>query len=388
MSAPSVPEMLARLVAEPSVSCSNKAFDQTNAGVCAALATWLEDLGFVCEIVAITAQPGKCNLIATLGRGRGGIVLAGHTDTVPYDDQRWRQDPFRVTERDGRLYGLGICDMKGFFPLAIEAARAFAGNKLSAPITVLATADEESTMSGARQLVELGRPKARYAVIGEPTTLQPIYAHKGMMMLAIHLRGRSGHSSNPNLGVNALEAMHGVMTVLLAFRAELAERYRHPGFALSIPTMNLGCIHGGDSPNRICAQAELQIDLRMVPGMDTLAIGAELRKRVLAVSEQAGVGAEISDIFPALDPFETPADSRFVRLCERLTCQQAGTVAFGTEGPYLQALGMETVILGPGSIDQAHQPDEYLRLDTLQPTIDVLRGLIAACCTDRTDLAA
>ena len=386
MSAPTLQEMFARLVAEPSVSCSNTAFDQGNRGVSAQLATWLEDLGFACEIVAIPSQPHKSNLIATLGSGAGGIVLAGHTDTVPYDDQQWRQDPFQLCERDGRLYGLGICDMKGFFPLAIEAARSFQGTKLTAPITLLATADEESTMSGARQLVEIGRPKARYAVIGEPTEMQPIYAHKGMMMLAIHLRGRSGHSSNPGLGVNAIEAMHAVMTALLTFRAELAERYRHPGFEVSIPTMNLGCIHGGDSPNRICAEAELQIDLRMVPGMDTAAIGAELRRCVRAVADQSGVEASISDIFPPLDPFATPADSRFVRLCENLTGQSAGTVAFGTEGPYLQALGMETVILGPGSINQAHQPDEYLRLDRLQPTIDVLRGLIAACCTDRAEL--
>ena len=121
MSAPTLQEMFARLVAEPSVSCSNPAFDQGNRGVCAQLATWLEDLGCACEIIPIPGQPHKSNLIATLGSGPGGIVLAGHTDTVPYDAQRWRQDPFRVTERDGCLYGLGICDMKGFFPLAIEA---------------------------------------------------------------------------------------------------------------------------------------------------------------------------------------------------------------------------------------------------------------------------
>ena len=388
MSAPTLQEMFARLVAEPSVSCSNPAFDQGNRGVCAQLATWLEDLGCACEIIAIPGQPHKSNLIATLGSGPGGIVLAGHTDTEPYDAQRWRQDPFRVTERDGCLYGLGICDMKGFFALAVAAAQEFQGAKLRAPITLLATADEESTMAGARHLVELGRPKARYAIIGEPTELRPIYAHKGMMMLAIHLRGRSGHSSNPSLGVSALDTMHTVMTALMAFRAELAERYRHPGFEVAIPTMNLGCLHGGDSPNRICAEAELQIDLRMVPGMDTLAIGADLRRRVLAVTDAAGVAATVSDVFPPLAPFATAADSRFVRLCEQLSGQTAGTVAFGTEGPYLQSLGMETVILGPGSINQAHQPDEFLRLDRLQPTIDLLRGLIAACCTDHSEPAA
>ena len=388
MSLPTVPEMLAQLVAEPSVSCSNKTFDHGNRGVTALLANWLEDLGFACEVVGIPDQPHKANLIATLGSGPGGIVLAGHTDTVPCNAQLWQRDPLQMHERDGQLYGLGICDMKGFFPLALTAAQAFRGAALRAPITLLATADEESTMAGARQLVALDRPKARYAVIGEPTDMRPIYAHKGMMMLSIRLRGRSGHSSNPGLGVNALDAMHAVMAALMTLRAELAARHCHAAFEVAIPTMNLGCLHGGDSPNRICAEAELQLDLRLVPGMNTVEVAGQLRDRVLAAAASAGVEATIDDIFPPLDPFATAADSRFVRLCEQLTGHPAGTVSFGTEGPYLQALGMETIVLGPGSIDQAHQPDEFLRLDRLQPTIEVLRQLIAACCTGRTDLAA
>src|SRR5690606_37299728 len=226
--------------------------------------------GFEIEVLPIPGQPHKANLIATLGRGAGGLVLAGHTDTVPCDPDRWASDPFSLTERDGRLYGLGATDMKGFFPVALEAARRFDQSKLQQPLIILATADEESSMDGARLLAELGRPKARYAVVGEPTGMKPVRMHKGIMMERVRVQGLAGHSSNPALGNNALEAMHLVIADLLAFRSELQNRYRNPGFAVPVPTLNLGHIHGGDNPNRICGHCELQFDLRPLPGMQVV----------------------------------------------------------------------------------------------------------------------
>src|SRR5690606_29615515 len=133
--------------------------DQGNRAVLERLAEWLEGLGFAVEILPLTTHPDKANLIATLGAGPGGLVLAGHTDTVPYDDTRWSHDPFRLTEADGRLYGLGTSDMKSFFALAIAAARRFKAEDLRQPLIVLATADEESSMDGARALVRAGRPR-------------------------------------------------------------------------------------------------------------------------------------------------------------------------------------------------------------------------------------
>ena len=143
--------------------------------------------------------------------GPGGLVLAGHTDTVPFDEGRWRSDPLGLSERDQRLYGLGSTDMKGFFPLAIAAAEAFRDTPLQQPLILLATADEESSMNGARALAAAGRPKARAAIIGEPTSLVPVRMHKGIMLEAVRVTGRPGHSSNPELGNSALEAMHAVM---------------------------------------------------------------------------------------------------------------------------------------------------------------------------------
>ncbi len=392
MSLPGLFEMCARLVAEPSVSCASPIHDQGNRGVVDQLATWCHELGAEIEVQRIDGAPGKANLIARFCAASatdrdGGLVLAGHTDTVPWDAGRWRQDPFTLRDEGEHWVGLGICDMKGFFPLALAALApllaARGDARLATPVTLLATADEESTMSGARQLMASGMPKARYAVIGEPTDLRPVYAHKGMMMLSIRLHGRSGHSSNPELGVNALDAMHAVMTALLVFRTELAARFRHPGFEVEVPTMNLGCLHAGDSPNRICGAAELQIDLRLVPGMDIEEITRALGARVHPVAERHGVHCQIDHLFPPLPAFETAPDSGFVRSCEQLTGQRAGTVAFGTEGPYLQSLGMETVVLGPGHIDQAHQPDEFLRVDRVAPTVELLRRLIVDRCARR-----
>src|SRR5690606_30733493 len=149
---------------------------------------------------------GKYNMLATLGEGDGGLVFAGHSDTVPYDEHSWHSDPLSLTERDGKLYGLGATEMTGFFPAVLEAVRLIEPAKLTRPIMVLATADEESSMSGARALVTAGAFKARYAVVGEPTGLTPVNMHKGILMEAIRVRGKSGHSSNPDLGNSALEA--------------------------------------------------------------------------------------------------------------------------------------------------------------------------------------
>lgn len=380
MSAPTLVEMLRSLVSTPSVSCTTAALDQSNIGVINELGGWLESLGFTTSVRPLPDKPGKANLIATLGQGSGGIVLAGHTDTVPFDDSHWSQSPFELTERDGRLYGLGTCDMKGFFPIALEAARQFAGAKLTAPLTIVATSDEESSMAGARALAAADIPQARYAIIGEPTDFRPIYAHKGFMMLSISLQGASGHSSDPDLGRNALDAMHCVMGELLAFRAQLAAMHRNPVFDVAVPTLNLGCLRAGDNPNRICDHADLQIDLRLLPGMDTEATIAALELRLARSAEAHGTTIRTRTVSTPVPPFATPSDGELVRGLERLSGQRAGTVAFSTEGPFLQALGMETVIFGPGSIDQAHQPDEYLALDRIAPAVDVLTRLIGEVC--------
>ena len=372
--------MLQTLIATPSVSSTNAALDMSNEAVIDRLADWAEQAGFAIRKLAVPDQPGKFNLVATLGRGSGGLVLAGHTDTVPLDAALWRHDPFRLTEADGRYYGLGTADMKSFLALALEAAREIGPATLRRPLILLATADEETSMSGARALTAADLGHARHAVIGEPTGLRPIRQHKGMMMEAIVYRGSSGHSSDPSLGNNALEGMYRLIGELLAFRDRLQATHRDEAFAIPVPTLNLGHIHGGDNPNRICGECELQIDLRPLPGMAIDTLRRQLRELARQVADEHGLTCHCRALFAGIDAMQTARSATIVQACEQLTGHAADSVAFGTEGPMLNALGIETVILGPGDIAQAHQPDEFLALDRIEPTLTLLRRLIRRFC--------
>jgi len=379
---PSLTSMLEALIATPSVSSVDPGLDQSNRTVIELLADWLEAAGFRTEPVAVPGHPGKVNLIATLGTGPGGLVLAGHTDTVPCNAERWSHDPFHLTEDNGRLYGLGTSDMKSFLGIAIEAVRGLRAQDLKRPLVILATADEESSMSGARALAHAGRPIGRYAVIGEPTGLNPVRLHKGVMGELVRLTGRSGHASEPSLGRNALDGMQEIMGDLMAWRQELERRYYHPAFALPSPTLNLGHIHGGDNFNRICGDCELHLDLRVLPGMKTEDLRAELARRVAAIAGRHGLEWEVKPLFASIPPAEAPRESAIVRAGELLTGHAAEAVSFGTEAPFLNQLGMETLILGPGNLAQAHQPDEYLEVARIPPTLELLRGMIRRFCRD------
>lgn len=379
---PPLLEMIGALVRAPSVSSADPELNQGNRAVIDLLAGWLEGSEFRVEVMPLPGSPARANLIATLGSGPGGLVLSGHTDTVPWDDGRWQYDPFNLTEANQRLYGLGTSDMKAFMALAIEACRNLRAEDLREPVILLATADEETSMSGAKALVERDMPHARHAVIGEPTGLRPVRMHKGIMMESIRLQGRSGHSSDPALGNSALEAMHTVIGALLDWRAELQAKHINEQFAVPVPTLNLGHVHGGDNPNRICASCELQIDLRPLPGMVIDELRAELHQRTRQSLADSGIEIAFEALFDGVPAIETPADAPIVRLAEKLTGYAPGAVAFGTEAPYLSRLGMETVVLGPGDIDQAHQPDEFIALDRLQPTVNLLKQIIKSVCID------
>ncbi len=373
-------EMTRILIAAPSVSSVNPSWDMGNQPVIEVLSNWLESLGFKIEIVPIPGHRNKFNLVASAGSGSEGLVLSGHTDTVPFDEEKWHSDPLQLVERDNRFYGLGTTDMKGFFAVVIEAIRELPLHNLKQPLTLIATADEESTMCGAQALVDLHRRLGRHALIGEPTGLKPIRTHKGISMESIRLTGRSGHSSDPSLGVNALEGMHRVIGEVLQWRDDLQQRYRNPAFEVEVPTINLGHIHGGDNPNRICGQCELQFDLRPLPGMVLSDLRAEISARLDRLLVDSGLAWEMVPVFDGIPAMETPKDASIVQAVESLTGFPAGAVAFGTEGPYLNEMGMETVICGPGHIDQAHQPDEYLPLEHIQPAIKLIQSLVKRFC--------
>lgn len=379
---PDLQKMMQALIASPSVSSVSPHWDQTNEGVIRLLADWCETAGFTVEVLEVPGFAGKYNLVASAGSGPEGLVLSGHTDTVPYDDGKWASDPFHLTENGDRWYGLGTADMKGFFAVVLEAIRDLDLSTLKQPLVLLATADEESSMCGARTLLDAQRHLGRHAVIGEPTGLKPVRLHKGIAMEAIRLSGRSGHSSNPALGNNALEGMHRVIGELLAWRGDLQRRYSNPMFEVQVPTLNLGHIHGGDNPNRICAHCELHFDIRPLPGMSIDELRGEIDRRLADTLAGSGLQLERVPLFEGIPAMETAATAQIVQVTERLTGHAAEAVAFGTEGPFLNAMGMETVILGPGSIDQAHQPNEYIDTDQLRPGVKIVQELVKRFCLD------
>lgn len=372
-------QLFNQLLSIPSVSSANPAIDMSNRQVVELLAERFGALGFQCEILPLTHNPNKANLIATLGSGPGGLVLSGHTDTVPFDEERWQVNPLKMTEQDNRLYGLGSTDMKGFFAVVHEAVQDFLEADFKQPLIILATADEESSMDGARELAALGKPKARAAVIGEPTGLSPVHMHKGIMMESLRIQGRSGHSSNPALGNNALEAMHEVITALLGFRNQLQRDYHNPHFLIDVPTLNLGVIHGGDNPNRICGHCKLEFDVRLLPGMESAYVRDAVRNIVAPIAQRREVEISVEPLVNSVPPFDN-GSSELAQAAARLSGHEAQSVAFTTEGPFLQALGMDTVIMGPGSIDQAHQPDEYMELAQVKPCVEILQALIRQYC--------
>ena len=374
---PGTREMIAELIATPSVSCVHADLDMSNRDVIDRVAEWSENLGFEVEIQTVDER--KFNLIARAGSGSDGLILSGHSDTVPCDPKLWSSDPFSAHQTDERIYGLGSCDMKSFLALALSASQSVEFSKLKRPLTLVATADEETTMSGARLIADNGRKLGRYCVIGEPTGLVPVRQHKGSLTMAVEYIGQSGHASDPSLGNNALEGMYQFMTALFAYRERLQRENNDPAFSIPTPTMNLGHIHGGDNSNRICGACTLYIDIRFLPSMSYAALQADLEQLASEVAEARGLVLK-TQTFGEGRSMDTDEASEIAQYLTHLTGKPGSSVAFGTEAPYYNAMQTETIVIGPGSIKQAHQPDEFLPIAHIDPTIKLLEDLIERFC--------
>ncbi|EIJ0934668.1 acetylornithine deacetylase [Vibrio cholerae] len=377
MPLPSFLEVYEGLISTSSISSTDARWDEGNEQVIAKLADWLSALGFSIQIEQVA--PNKQNLIAKLGSGEGGLLLAGHSDTVPFDEGRWNYNPHALTQANNRFYGLGTADMKGFFAFIYEAVKNVDWSKQTKPLYVLATCDEETTMLGARHFTENAPFKPDYCIIGEPTSLVPIRAHKGHMANAIRVTGKSGHSSNPALGVNAIEIMHEVLFALMQLRDRLIKEYHHPGFEIPTPTLNLGHIHGGDSPNRICGCCELHYDVRPLPGISLDGLDNLMRDALREVQQKWPGRIELVPLHDPIPGYECAHDHPFIHGISEICEQEAQTVNYCTEAPFLQQI-CPTLVLGPGSIDQAHQPDEFLAFEFIDPTVRVLSRAMQKYC--------
>ncbi|MGU3231000.1 acetylornithine deacetylase [Vibrio cholerae] len=377
MPLPSFLEVYEGLISTSSISSTDARWDEGNEQVIAKLADWLSALGFSIQIEQVA--PNKQNLIAKLGSGEGGLLLAGHSDTVPFDEGRWNYNPRALTQANNRFYGLGTADMKGFFAFIYEAVKNVDWSKQTKPLYVLATCDEETTMLGARHFTENAPFKPDYCIIGEPTSLVPIRAHKGHVANAIRVTGKSGHSSNPALGVNAIEIMHEVLFALMQLRDRLIKEYHHPGFEIPTPTLNLGHIHGGDSPNRICGCCELHYDVRPLPGISLDGLDNLMRDALREVQQKWPGRIELVPLHDPIPGYECAHDHPFIHGISEICEQEAQTVNYCTEAPFLQQI-CPTLVLGPGSIDQAHQPDEFLAFEFIDPTVRVLSRAMQKYC--------
>jgi len=376
-------EMLKMLISTPSISSTIKKFDQSNLDVIELLANWLDKIGFKIEILPIDDNHNKYNLVAILGPKNNiskGLVLSGHSDTVPYDEGKWNTNPFQLTELNGRLYGLGTSDMKSFFAIIISSIEELNLRSLKQPLIIIATADEESSMAGARSLIKSGRQLGSYAIIGEPTDLRPVSKHKGTIAKNITLMGTSGHSSNPKSGNSALEGIYDVLGALIKWRETIQTKFIDSIFPVPVPTVNFAYIKGGDSFNRICAQCTLHIDIRILPLMEISQITDDIEKIVKQIAGKRNLQYTLSSLIPVVLPMETSKNSKLLTYCEIITGYKATGVSYTTEGSLFSSMGLETVILGPGNIEQAHKPNEYIEVKNIQPMIKIIKKLISKFC--------
>jgi acetylornithine deacetylase len=356
------------------------AFDTTsrlsNLDLIAFVEDLLRPLGARMERVA-NADGSKANLLVLIGpEADGGVALSGHTDVVPVDGQAWTSDPFRLIARDGRLYGRGTCDMKGFLACALAAAPLFAAAGLKRPVHLAFSYDEEVGCIGApdmiARLVERG-PRPSAVIVGEPTNMEAVNGHKGVTTFRVTVNGHEAHSSLTHLGVSANMAAVRLMGLLSDLAGEL-DRAADPAspFLPRGATLTIGLISGGTALNILARECTFGFDLRCPPGMDPQAIlkpfmdqadamDAELQAR----APDAGVTVTRRSNTPPLAPDPDNA-------AERLARSLAGdngpprVVPYAAEAGQFQGAGYATVICGPGSIEQAHQPDEYVEIAQIE----------------------
>ncbi|MGF6546138.1 acetylornithine deacetylase [Paraburkholderia youngii] len=336
---------------------------------------YLADLGVESELFHNDDRT-KANLFATIGpRDRGGIVLSGHTDVVPVDGQAWTVEPFRLTEKEGRLYGRGTADMKGYIASVLAAVPAFLRLKLDVPVHLAFSYDEEVGCLGVRpMLAELEKRahKPRMCLIGEPTELKPVLGHKSKLAMRCHVKGAACHSAYAPQGVNAIQYAARLIHRLEQIGDELAQPEHHDArFDPPFSTVQTGVIKGGRALNIVPAECEFDFEVRGVPGFDPTRVvdklqsyaATELLPKMRAVQPDTDVRVQMLNAYPGL---ATSPDSDAARLLAMLSgSEEYETVAFGTEGGLFTQAGIPTVVCGPGSMDQGHKPDEFITVEQL-----------------------
>jgi acetylornithine deacetylase len=332
------------------------------------------------------AERTKANMLATFNDGPGGIVLSGHVDVVPVDGQTWTSDPFTATLRDGRIHGRGACDMKGFDAVVISQAARYAAADLTQPIHVAFTYDEELGCIGIPHLIaalDRWNIHPTGCIVGEPTSMRLVAEHKGGIAHRCEVTGCAAHSSLTNRGVNAIEYAARIITRIQA----LAERerltgLRVDGFDVPYTTLSTNLFTGGNAPNIVPDRAEFTFEYRYVPGFDRDSVmrelqelAADLTATMRQTDPATGIAFTLINAIPAL---EAMPDSLVTRLAlDILDDKTVEKVAYGTEASFFQAYGVPSIVCGPGSIQQAHRPDEYVSLDQIERCERFIAAMVA-----------
>jgi acetylornithine deacetylase len=381
MSEPRSRALLARLVGFATVS------RDSNLALIEFVRDYLQGLGVDCELI-YNAERSKANLLASMGpQVAGGIVLSGHTDVVPVDGQAWTVEPFCLSEADGKLFGRGTADMKGYLASVLAAVPLFLASDLRRPVHLALSYDEEVGCLGVRSLLELlpqRIPAPALCLIGEPTELKPVLGHKGKLAMRCHVHGAACHSAYAPYGVNAIEQAARLIGRLGEIGATLAEpELQDSRFDPAYSTVQVGVIQGGTALNIVPADCRFDFEVRALPDFAPQAVVDELQhyaQTTLLPAMQA-IKAETSIRFEQLSAYPglaTPADSAAARLIAQLCGSDAfSTVAFGTEGGLFDAAGIATVVCGPGSMEQGHKPDEFVSVEQLH-ACDRLMDRLAA----------
>lgn len=371
--------ILGDLVAFPTVS------SDTNLGMVDHCRKTLESHGARCEITR-DASGKKANLFATIGPDTdGGVILSGHSDVVPADERDWTADPFTLTRRGDRLHGRGACDMKGFVACVLSMAGRFASADLSRPVHVALTHDEEVGCRGAPALLDALRRSGRKpsaCIVGEPTEMSVVIGHKGMCEYTTHFAGLAGHGSDPDRGVNAVEyaVLHASHLLVLAGALRDRAPARSP-FSPPHTTLQVGKIQGGEAHNVIPERCEVHWEMRPVSEEDRLfareAVDELIMETLLPEMRTRHPGADVAiDVLGEVAGLVPDKKSAACRLALKLTgTDSTGTVPFGTEAGLFQRAGIPAVLCGPGSITQAHKPDEHITVGELEGCLAMLDRL-------------
>jgi acetylornithine deacetylase len=376
-----VEETLRQLVAIDSVS------SRSNAGIISYLATRCAAAGFTIKRFSHIDDAGveKINLVAQTSicepqaKASAAVELAlvGHTDTVPFDSA-WTE-ALRLIEKDGKLFGRGACDTKAFIAAVLTAVESVDLARLKRPLALVFTADEEIGCLGAKRLAQAKPFTARYAIVGEPTSLQPMRAGKGYCLAEITVRGREGHSAYPLLGASAIFRAARLIERIEQVAEELKSDQR-AGFDPPYTTVNVGIIRGGTAKNIIAGECRFTLEWRTIPGQKSDHVLHLVKQAVADLQKQDPDFVCEIEAARADESFETPADSQLVQFLEGSSGNSSGTVAFGTEAPGMIALGAEAVVFGPGDIRVAHRTGEFVPVDQLNGCVRILRQAIEHFC--------